>query len=76
MARQQTSGFKRDAWKILWSVCALMVQAAIATIGVFGLPLPFLPEPLAELPDILFYTAWMFSLALLPPTLARKPKAG
>jgi hypothetical protein len=45
-------------------------------MAVFGLTLPFLPEPLAELPDLLFYAAWMFSLALLPPTLARKPKAG
>ena len=46
-------------------MAALMVQTTLATMAVFGLTLPFLPEPLAELPDLLFYAAWMFSLALL-----------
>lgn len=132
---QQTSGFKQDAWKILLSVCALMltvgalyllmalvltevhiglkivgalwlltghiclwqpllayrygadrlyrcgmaalmVQTIITAMVIFEFVLPSLPEPLEKSAYILFCAAWMLSPALLPPTLARKPKAG
>lgn len=57
-------------------MAALMVQTIITAMVIFEFVLPSLPEPLEKSAYILFCAAWMLSLALLPPTLARKPKAG